>query len=366
MPAIKPGNRKNTWKIRALIFFILLCMMEIGLRMAGYKPGVLINWAYVKGEPQNDSILYGDEYGITHYVKDNSYFDTHPVNNEGFQSAIDFDSLTIDSLKKSGKKIVMITGDSYLAGCCADAYQNSFAGILSENTGYTFLNFGVGGADPVQYLLVTEKYLPVIRPDLLVTIVYLGNDIMQEDRDVIPGVPVYYHVKDGPWLASRPPANIRVSDDQYFNDFNAALNFYMDIYSLRRKNVNMAEALIRNSVILSRIYLGVRFKLMYEKKIKPVQRPAYTYQYLEKITRLGAASGVKTLLVAIPSPGDVKNKVAVFEQYQYVFGALKWDCPHNLQVKDYDGLSNANHFNNTGHKKYADWLDSVITTNLNE
>jgi hypothetical protein len=212
---------RKTIKIQLLIISILVLGVEMGFRIAGDQPGVY-DKNYFKPvqefihEPQHQA----DSLGMIRFVKDSPHLPSgHIINNQGFRSSFDFDKNTIDSLAGAdGLKTVMIIGDSYTEGCCANPITESFPDKLGREEGLLLLNFGVGATDPTQYWLVAKEYVPKIRPDLVVVSVYLGNDVMRRARPPRPFTPKVFPVKDCGWLPSEIPffVNMRLDAKEYF------------------------------------------------------------------------------------------------------------------------------------------------------
>lgn len=332
------------------------------------KPGVLEDQFYLDGIAEYDPILVGDEVGITHYAQQGSYSDRDLINEEGFFSEIEFTAEAMDSIRDLGKKIVLLVGDSYTSGCCADAYSQSFAGLLTGSDEYEILNFGVGGTDPLQYELVVKKYLPLLKPDAVVVVSYLGNDEMPYDRTPKPLIPICYPIKDGHWLNSEYPIYYNRADT-HLENFEDAKAFYYTYYSLRSEQSNFFEKLIRPSIILSKVYLFLRITSRHYKLddeiYTPHVHPRFSYNHFKAIADFCQGEDVPVEFTTIASPVDIENNVEVRKEYNYFFNEIEWDLPENLSLDDYDGMSIVSHFNNLGHRKYADFLHPLILKQLN-
>jgi hypothetical protein len=70
--------------------------------------------------------------------------------------------------------------------------------------------------------------------------------------------------------------------------------------------------------------------------------------------------GIQSLFVGIPSPQEAASNEDLVTKYNQVFKDLSWTCPKNLTQEDYDGMSTSNHFDNSGHEKYADFLLKLL------
>lgn len=360
-------SKFSIWKKRLMVFLVLFVMAELGLRLVGFQPGVIEDFYYHRGEVEYDSLLYADEVGITHAVPGVQLIVGGEVNSQGFVSTIEYTPESVEAIHKSGKKVVMLIGDSYTQGCCADNVNASFAQLLNQSDDFVILNFGIPGADPVQYRLIVEKYAPILQPDLILVAVYGGNDALEYDRTAKPYVPLSYPIKKGPWLNSEGPIYL-TKQGTYFKNFEEAKAHYFEYFSLWGDEASFFEKTIRYSVILSRPYLKWKTKRQYER-IKPqmpksLERQTYSYQNLASLDSTARNLKIPVVFSLIPSPSDVQTKVDLTKKYDFIFEQLDYHFPSNLTVSDYDGLADANHFNNAGHKKFADFLETLIDSNI--
>ncbi len=362
-------SKLSIWKKRLMIFVVLFLIAEIALRLVGYKPGVIEDFYFHRGEVHYDSLLYADEVGITHIVAGAELILDGEINSEGFFSSIEFTPESMDAVRKSGKKIVMLIGDSYTQGCCADSYNASFAQLLNDSDEYEVLNFGIPGADPVQYRLIVEKYAPILEPDLILVAVYGGNDILEYDRTPKSFIPLTYPIKNGPWLNSEGPIYL-TKQGTYFKNFDEAKSHYFEFFSLWSDESSFFEKTIRYSVILSRPYMKWKTKRRYEeiKDQMPdkLDQMPYSKENLISLTSFATSHKIPVQFTLIPSPSDVESKLDFRKKYNFVFGELSYGIPSVLIIEDYDGLADANHFNNQGHRKYATYLTTLIEAKLSE
>jgi colanic acid/amylovoran biosynthesis glycosyltransferase len=359
-------SKLTVWKYRVLVFFVLFFIAEIGLRSVGSKSGVIEDFYFHSGTLEYDSILYADEVGITHLTMDAQIINNNIINTEGFLSKREYTQKSMADLRKSGKKIVMLVGDSYTQGCCADSYNESFAYLLNESEEYEVLNFGIPGADPVQYRLIVEKYAPLLQPDLIIIAVYGGNDILEYDRTAKPFIPLAYPVKSGPWLNSEGPIYLTESGT-YFKNFEEAKAHYFDYFSLWSNQSSFTERIIRNSVILSRPYMKWKTKKRFKEikhHVKTSAHPPFSQEQLLRIFKRSEELKIPVVFSLIPSPNDINKRENVTKKYGFLFGDLPWISPKGLVLDDYDGMQDANHFNSKGHRKFAYFLQKLIEGKL--
>ena len=366
---LKRESRLKIWKTRIMIFLALFLIAEIGLRFVGYKPGVIEDFYYHRGNVVYDSVLYGDEFGITHAVSGANLIEGGEINEDGFFSSIEFTSESVEAIKRSGKKVIMLIGDSYTHGCCADHFDASFAQLLNDSEDFTVLNFGIPGADPVQYRLIVEKYAAALDPDMILLAVYGGNDILEYDRTPKPYIPLSYPIKNGPWLNSEGPIYL-TKQGTYFKTFEEAKYHYHEYFSIWGDQASFFEKTIRNSVILSRPYMkwktSNRFNELKHQMPESLERQPYSFQNLDSLNRFSESLGIPVVYSLIPSPSDVQNTVDLSKKYDFVFEQLPYHVPANLKASDYDGLTDGNHFNNNGHRKFAAFLETLIESCFEE
>jgi len=369
VPAHKKESKFNIWKKRLVVFLVLFIIAEFVLRIIGFKPGIIEDFYYHRGAVEYDSLLYGDELGITHMVQGAQLLEGGELNSDGFFSTVEFTQESVRAIRKSGKKVVMLIGDSYTQGCCADNFNATFAQLVNQSEDYAILNFGIPGADPVQYRLIVEKYAPILKPDLIVVAVYGGNDMMEYNRSAKPFIPLAYPIKNGPWLNSEGPIYL-TKQGTYFKNFEEAKAHYFYYFSLWSDESTFFEKTIRYSVIFSRPYLKLKTKRRFEEikhqMPQSTERQPYSYQNLDSLKTTADKLDIPVLFSLIPSPSDVQNNVDVRKKYDFVFENYDYHTPKNLTVADYDGLADANHFNNAGHKKFAAYLATLIESSIEE
>lgn len=79
--------------------------------------------------------------------------------------------------KSPGRKRIVVLGDSFTSSCGvehAEAFTEIMEEKLLKNT--EVLNFGVNGYGPAQELLLLQKQAMQYRPDLVVMVIFVGND----------------------------------------------------------------------------------------------------------------------------------------------------------------------------------------------
>lgn len=371
---IDASNRKQQkWKrlkVQLIIFLSLFILLELILRMFGMRAGTLIDEFKVQDKPQFLERFAVDELGINKFsTKVDGRMLGTIVNKEGFRANFEFTKQVIDSIKRvTGKKVVMLVGDSFVEGCCADTMSNSFPDIVGRSDNYLVLNFGISGTDPVQYRLIAQKYIPLLKPDIFVTCFYFGNDIFTLVRKPEPYVALTYPFVDNKWIFAIAPNHLTGKVNYNFKTPMEAYNFYVDKYTLCGSNRTWYEKMLSYSVCFSKLYLALehyKYKKEWERKSKNmpvINIDDIAFNDLNEIRKIGFKEHTKTIFVGIPAPYEVKEDLLT--KYSKNLKDIKMDVPANLTEKDYDGMQASNHFNNEGHKKYADFLIQVLNREL--
>ncbi|HWB63987.1 MAG TPA: SGNH/GDSL hydrolase family protein [Chitinophagales bacterium] len=326
--------------------------VEIALRLWGYQPGDMRpNWLNFKTV---DSLyvvhdFYSDTDGIL--IADSAYWAQQGIHvNEGGFRSPDFGKA--DSTKKK----VMFIGDSFTWGFSANPIPNHcFTDLLRNETNYDVINLGIPAADPPQYLALAQKYIPRLKPDFVFVMFFMGNDLMQEDRKVTPGVPYFFLTNAGAIFAD--------IDGKHFETAQQAYNYIVsDRYYLHHPK-NIIEWLVSKSALLSRLYsvrFRIREKLDFEQAIKDSH---ITKKYLEAIKAVAAQNHTRLKFVLIPEIKEADMAPDKYrERYKDILEAPQL-AQSWLMVKSSAACFNKypdGHLNNKGHRVYADFLEQYL------
>lgn len=362
-------------KILFQLFLVhaLLCLAEMALRFMGSEPGLLNNEIHPVDSLVVRPLFRADAKGLVTYVADSPLLpEGYVINRQGFRSSFDFDRNTIDSLRGvRNASVVFLIGDSYTEGCCASHPTNSFADILAQDSALIVLNFGVGTTGLTNYRLVLEEYAAELDPDLVVVNFYCGNDIEITPRPTTPNIPLFYTLEGLPWLRTvGPPYFMDDEPTEALSDPEATYRFYLRNYTLWSADVNFLGRLCRRSVLASKLYLGIREKFhMASWAIRSYhfgQDVEVTNYGLRQIADQCNETDTPLIISCIPAPKDVKKQVNMQEKYApYFEGIDHVAAPVQLfTTDDYDGLGSSNHFNDSGHAKYAAFLRKQVQAEL--
>lgn len=364
------ASTKHLLKKQLLVFAGLFVLAEIVLRLCGMRAGTLLNDFKPQDHPVYQARFFSDRSGINHILDTKELLMAGSViNHQGFRGSFDYTPRVVDSVRKaSGKEIVMIIGDSFVEGCCPDSVYHSFPDIIDRSGKYRVLNFGVAGTDPVQYELVARHYVPALKPDKVVIAFYFGNDILQFNRTPSPGSPLFYPFKDNKWLFEVAPNDFSKKLNYNLKNADEAYAFYLDHYTLGGSNRNILEKTLGYSVILSKIYLYIEYSIAKREwqkmnvglHIDERQIQQIAYNNLNALRLVCDSAHIPYTIVGIPTPKECEEGTKLKTKYAGIFKDLSWHVPTDLTKKDYDGESEANHFNNEGHRKYARFLNTIL------
>jgi hypothetical protein len=350
---------KRKFKVIFFQLAFLLCLLlvvEFALRKMGYKPGDMKpNWLNFK--PVDSLYVVPDFYTNNEglLLADSSFFAGRKVhiNEEGFRSP-DFAKLD------SNKKKVLFIGDSFTWGMSAQPVENNcFVDLVRNETNYEVINLGIPATDPPQYFLLARKYIPRFKPAMTFVIFFMGNDLMMEDRQIIPNEPFYYYTNAGAILAD--------IDGHHFKSAQEAYDYFVNDKYYLHKPDNYFEWIVSKSALLSRLY-SLRFrieeKLRYEKMVKETST---TKKYLKGIQAIGRLYHVPVKFVLVP---EIKEANMDLEDYKKKYSDILLDSElkndwliFKNAKSDFRDYPDA-HLNNAGHRHYADYLESYLKSSL--
>jgi len=283
-----------------------------------------------------------------HYVQ-------HPFNQEGFRSI---------AFKKynSRRKKVLLIGDSFVYGMDAEPRYNCFADILLAR-GYIVYSAGIPGTDPAQYAAIAQKYIPLLRPDLVIVCFYEGNDYMPFARMPASDQPHEYITNSG-LLESTPLG-------KYLNP-HQAYDYCKTLVTIPRDESKF-NSLCGKSVLSSMLW-GTLYEMKMVKHKEAARadsiiyhaKPdiAFTASRMHLIDSTCAAQQVPLDVVVIPDALIPRNQSGYFLSIDknladQVMGSTGYYTPKNMK-RQTDFPKGNYHFNNRGSEKFADFLQALI------
>ncbi len=297
------------------------------------------------------SLSAKDTSQLSSLEKSIKQFVSSPINTDGFRS------VEFKQYGNSKPKILLI-GDSFTWGHSATLKSGSFADIMLAR-GYTVYNCGISGTDVAQYLAVAQKYIPLLKPDVVIVNFFLGNDINYFKREVKPYVNAFFPTNAGNLMAC--------PHGTYFKDMHEAYCFNLQLYEIA-EDENMFNYVMSKSVITTlmwkillkagivnygaqvRNYFNVNEKIKYDKP--------YCNTELTVLKSIAGQNNARLILSSIPEVyrftfNTKKDFPGLFEGLEYV----------EMEVTKEDYKLDDGHFNDRGHTRYADFLIRQIEGN---
>ena len=280
------------------------------------------------------------EEAVLNYVKS-------PINSEGFRS-IEFKEYEADGLK------VLLLGNSLTWGRTANPIFNSFGDILLSR-GYITFNTGIVCIDPAQYEAVAKKYIPIIKPDIVI-VNYFGNDNMYSFRETKPYQPFYYFTNAGVIMAN-PVGYYMSAEEVYKSSSSMALipenSTFNRLCSKTVLSTRIWKVLQKIGVVGYEQYIPT---VQYNEEIPEDFDQPISEAYIDSIAVICERDSIKMLLAVVPDP--------IYKRYEMdsmhnVFKHTAYHVPSSLTEDDYVG-SGDDHFNNSGNLKYANFLQQKI------
>ncbi len=281
------------------------------------------------------------EAGILAYVKE-------PINEDGFRS-IAFKQY------ESQKPKVLLLGDSFTWGHSAKSGYNSFADELLSY-GFVVYNTGITATDVAQYLAIAKHYIPILKPDIVILSFYLGNDITYYKRDVRSYSSAFYATNAG--ILTACPTGI------CFDSAQDAYNFYLSKWKIPERD-NTFNSVMAKSVITTLIWkmlLNIEIVTKSESQAHHFRMgerlkhsSPYCNEELKQIKQIAETNDARFILSIIP---EVYAQTFVTKKdYPNLFTGLDF-IEIMVSKKDYN--LDDGHFNNRGHKRYAEFLTQHI------
>ncbi|MBI9074633.1 MAG: SGNH/GDSL hydrolase family protein [Desulfatibacillum sp.] len=357
-PVFHKSRRFAKFALVCLSILLALVAGEAGLRLGGCEPGYIPR--YQLGLARVDSVelvkarWFTDQEGIWRADPGFGWPENH-INSQGFRSR-EFQE------DHSGKPKVLFLGDSFTWGVAAWPETNSFADLVA-NQGYVVYNTGIPGADPNQYAYLAEKYIPLLHPDFVAIMFFMGNDFVRP-RPMLPGKNLH-HITNAGWMYA-------------FNDQGNYMESPRDAYAYWKKHSNWLDAPDRpdlpdnplKSLLLKTVigsyawfhaspllvraagWMGYDFPVTEGVWNKPGQ---HTIHSLERIRRVCRQYGAECLLFVIPVDPEMENENNSLEENLDFLKDFSPLAPDFISPALYNKKS-CHHLNNQGHRLYADFI----------
>jgi hypothetical protein len=260
-----------------------------------------------------------------------------------------------------------VIGDSFVYGMSATPFFNSFTDILLAR-GYMIYAAGIPGTDPSQYAAIAQKYIPIVKPDLVIVCFFEGNDYMLFPREPKQNQP-HEHMTNAGFYSSNPLGR--------YMDAIEAYSYYSSLITIPKNEPNRLNQFCSRTVLGSQLW-GVanachfvphNAVAFYDSvTFSSPWSYAYTASRLNIIDSVGAHNKVKTIHVVIPDVFGKHNSRKEFvtidtASVKKVQLLRSYYAPNNLSsVTDFP--KGDCHFNNSGSLKFANFLDTILQQNI--
>jgi hypothetical protein len=282
-----------------------------------------------------------------------------PFNSEGFRS-IPFENDTTD-----GRGVLLI-GDSFVYGLRARPFHASFYDNLLA-MGHRVYAAGIPGTNPAQYAAIAAKYVPILRPGLVIMCFYEGNDYMAHPWIPRAGEP-HEHLTNAGFFQSAPYGKYLSPKDAY--------DYYLTLSSVPPSESTFNELMARTriSTLLweQLMNLGVVNNNAADSSLAliPAREEeevlSFTADALSDFDSICGIHGVSAIYVLIPDHGNSvsqgkDNVRSDLEKASRAFRGLRIHSPANL-LRSLDYAKGDSHLNTSGSLKFSLYLDSIITS----
>lgn len=310
-------------------------------------------------QPVEEELVETPEY----YVDSTGLYRANPkfvhesyavLNADGFRS------IPMDTLDAEDRRRILWIGDSFVWGGSAEPLTESFVDRVSRQTDWLGYNTGIPGASPAHYAKAAERFIPELRPDDVVTVFYMSNDVLYEYQEVGPFQSPWYITNAG-WLSA-------YMDGLYFETPQAAYDYYIRRFSIPDTDQKWVNRVCSWTSIGTRIWhlaawIGwverydteIRANIeAHEKALSPTPVSA---DYLTRIRELSEQYGARFHLFVIQIHSHLDENID--ETHPGLFGELEWQLCPDLERSDYYEWPNG-HFKNSGHEKMADFIQEEL------
>ncbi len=344
--------------INTVVLLVLLVLLETALRLAGMNTIVETEkkapgWESRYKQSCASLLTQKVEFINSFYTDSEGIFKANPeyfskrnpdgivINPDGFRGH-PFEYVETSKLK------VLLIGDSFTWGAAADPIANSFADLLQQ-AGYYVYNGGIPGTDPQQYALIAKKYTPILKPAVVAVCLYLGNDVSARPLRIQPNKNLHYVTNFGFFLGYDDNGN-------FFKDAGEAFRYFKNRKCGRCTdpgNYFLFKTVVRRGIYQS---LNRRQYLKYD----PTRQWIRTA--LAGIRDTCRANNSELTIFLIPFVNQDIQKNKFIEKNSHLFKEFQYYYPKDFTKNDYQAPP-GKHFNNRGHRKYADFIMGVLKQN---
>lgn len=347
--------KRHPVKTTALLLLLFFVFAEIALRIAfaikHYPVGTMApSWLAFKPVDSLEiwNSFFMDENGI---YKANRHYWTQPgwnINSEGFRGR----EFISDTLSDAAASILFI-GDSYTWGAHAHPPDSCFVDLLDDGQSFICYNAGIPGTDPAQYAKVAEMYIPRLKPEFTLVMLYLGNDLMDSVRPIVPNQNLYWQTTAG-WL----PVFYK---GRKFSSAHESYRYVTDKFS---PHSFLEKAFLKTAIGTAVLTFPLRWEEYadwHRKKSSNV-----TNDYLKKIKSVCDENNSAFRVFIIPREADLKSDFYknplqyIIREYPALVSGLEDDLFVFPFYKKHLYPQPDGHLNNAGHAYAAEFISKQL------
>ncbi len=346
-------NQKKTLIILAFIIITLIISgVELFLRLKGEKP--YSNVKVVNELIVDDSYVTDDE-GVFKANNRSKKWPENLINADGFRS-IEFGK------NKTDQKKILFLGDSFTWGINAKPIHNCFVDLVA-NHGYTAYNTGMPAVGPKQYAYLAQKYIPLLKPDIVAVMFCMENDFYDNDR-LIPNKSSFYVTNAG-WIIAFDRKGNFLSTPQEAYDYYIGNGTKTD----KIKTDKSAIKRVLKATMIGRRVLSLMGSKKEQNELSDKQEADsdttklnikdINIECLSRIKKISEKYNAVFKLFLIPAHPKKEALHNSIKKNLSCLSHLNPLVPEFITINDYHKLPGG-HFNNSGHLKYANFIISKI------
>ena len=358
MAAESGKRRKPSIRARVLLAFVSVAVALIGAeittRLFGARPGYVPRYEDFRPVASLEATdkFFTDDEGVFKANPNHAQRKPGSINAAGFRSPPFVRSVGTD-------QSILFLGDSFTFGNSASPIDQCFVDRV-RTEGFVCHNAGVPGTGPGQYAQLAEKWVPTLRPDVVATMIYLGNDINRPLDHRKPNARLWWCTNAG-WLRGCDGlGNYYASAAEAYTAHLSSSNLIG--HADRGALGNAVRDALTSTVLGSYVWVALSGTA---PEVAPARRPPRDEMAkalrgcLERIRRVANAHGARAVFVLLPAVPRVVTEKESVDANKDLFEGFDPHVAGPFEPSDYCEAPN-NHFNNVGHGKLARFLVPLL------
>jgi hypothetical protein len=326
-----------------VVMAVMLVVGETVMRYQGKRPGYV--GVYSKYKPSeglvDKKMFHTDNEGVFKATPENRM---HQYNSDGFRGR-EFKPVDEKALS------VFFLGDSFTWGGAASPMTESFVDRTAAS-GYVTFNAGIPGTDLAQYAFLAEKYVPILKPDVVAVMFCMANDL-NGPLPMVPNENLYYYTNRG-FIYAYDKYGAHLS----LEDADAQQRGVLHPRLTTTPGYESAQGFLMKTVLGTYLWVYMT-RVMPSLEVRVPERGAHVGRHLERIRTAAENGNARFMLFLLPAHPDLKRADVGIEENIHRFEGFGPRYPKGLASSDYMPLPDG-HYNNSGHRKYADFIVSTL------